>query len=330
MENILPALTTTNLAWPTDWTAIFGTDRPLIFDIGFGYGHSLAYLHHARPDHNIIGLEVDNISLTKAERRIIRDGWHNVRAVYGFADTALVHLFRPQTLSEVHMNFPDPWFKTRHAGRRLMQRTTLDAITNRLMPGGLFYLATDIIEYAEMSAELLQITPTLTNLLNVDWVTVRPEPFTTKYEARAQKQGRPCYYFSYRRNDTPAPEIPAITELEMPHIVFKTSDNLSIMTQAAQPQNHQDGQVAIKFLERYHSEKATLFEVFVHEPTLDQRIAFALVRRDDEPGVFTLKLSALGHPRSTEGVHKAARILADAILSTASEVVVIQDKLKIL
>jgi hypothetical protein len=42
-----------------------------------------------------------------------------------------------------------------HADRRLMQRDTLDTIVNRLQPGGLFYLATDIIEYAEMSAELL-------------------------------------------------------------------------------------------------------------------------------------------------------------------------------
>lgn len=322
-----PIMTTTNLDWPTDWDAIFAASRPLILDIGFGYGHSLAYLQAAHPDHNIIGLEVDNTSLRKAEKRVVRDGWPNVRIVRGFAETALQHLFPPDSLHQIHVNFPDPWFKARHAGRRLIKRATLDAIASRLTVGGLLYLATDIIEYAEMSRDLLHQTPALVNTLPSDWVAERPQPFATKYEARARKEGRPCHYFVYRRADVAAPTVPTITELPMPHIVFKTPLDLDAMMHAVATPNHQDDALTIKFLDRYRGARAVLFEVFIHEPTLDQRIAFVLVEKEDESGAFTLKLSTLGHPRPTAGVHHAARIIADGLLALSPDVSVIHDKI---
>jgi tRNA (guanine-N7-)-methyltransferase len=321
-------LTTTNLAWPTDWTAIFHNTRPLILDIGFGYGHSLDYLRNARVNYNIIGLEVDNLRLKKVQQRILREGWHNVRVVAGFAETALEHLFPPQSLAEVHVNFPDPWFKARHAGRRLIKRETVDAIASRLVTGGMFYLATDIRDYAEMSHDLLTDTPTLTNQLDAAWVNSRPEPFTTKYESRGFQQGREGHYFVYRRNDLPALDKPVITELEMPHFVFKIPVDLQTLGHTVQPQDYKDEQVSVRFLQRYFSEKTILFEVFIHEPTIDQRIALALVRKDADPHMFTLKLSALGHPRPTAGIHQAARVLVDALMAMSTDSVVIQDKLK--
>jgi tRNA (guanine-N7-)-methyltransferase len=108
------------MPWPVPWGEVFGQERPLILDIGFGFGHSLAYLRRTRPDHNIIGLEVDNTCLRKAERRVERDEWDTVCIIRSFAETALHHLLMPASLREIHINFPDPWFKSRHAGRRLM------------------------------------------------------------------------------------------------------------------------------------------------------------------------------------------------------------------
>lgn len=329
---LIPTYMTTTLDWPTNWDAIFNTSRPLIFDIGFGYGHSLDYLRTHRPNHNIIGLEVDNISLSKAERRIMREGWDNVRVVHGFAETALAHVFEPETLDEIHVNFPDPWFKARHAGKRLIKEVTVRAMASRLKQGGLLYLATDIIEYAEMSHEVLQSVPQLTNALSEPWVYERPEPFVTKYEARAREEGRECRYFVYRRNDLAMPEVPTHRELTMPHIVFNTSDELSHLKDAPNPQDYQDHNMAIRFLNRYMGENSALFEVFIHEPTLEQRVAFALVKKEPQPNpdtrTYTLKLSALGHPRSTAGVHKAARLLFDALQAIASDVDIVQDKVK--
>ncbi len=310
-----------------DWDALFGVERPLILDIGFGYGHSLAYLQQARPDHNIVGIEVENTSLDKAERRVRREGWHNVRVIESFAETALAHLFVPGALAEVHVNFPDPWFKERHARRRLMKRPTLDAIVSRLATGGLFYLATDIRDYAEMSHDLLGQTPGLENVLASAWTTVRPEPFETKYEARAKREGRTCHYFVYRRNAQPAPAIPVITEATMPNVVFQSPLNLDAM----HAQSHDLGasvhaEHTVRFLHTYRGERSVLFEVYLSEPTLDQRIALALVEKEDAPGTYTLKLSSLGHPRPTLGAHIAVRRLADHLLALHPDTTVIHDK----
>jgi tRNA (guanine-N7-)-methyltransferase len=329
---LIPAYMTTTLDWPTNWEKIFGISRPLILDIGFGYGHSLDYLRTHRPNHNIIGLEVDNISLGKAERRIMRERWDNVRVVHGFAETALAHVFEPESLDEIHINFPDPWFKSRHAGKRLMKESTVRAMASRLKEGGLLFLATDIIEYAEMSHEILQAIPQLTNTLTTDWVTERTEPFTTKYEDRALEEGRSCRYFVYRRNELSLPEVPLNKELVMPHIVFNTSEKLSHLKDAPKPNDYQDNNIAIRFLNRYIGGNSALFEVFIHEPTLEQRIAFALVHKEPQPSpdshTYTLKLSALGHPRSTAGVHKAARLLIDALKEISPDMEIIQDKVK--
>lgn len=323
-----PVLTSLMLDWPPDWDALFGAARPIILDVGFGLGHTLAYLHRTYPDHNIVGIEIDNMCLTKAARAVVRDAWHNVRVVHAFAETALAHLFTPGSLAQVHVNFPDPWFKARHAGRRLMKRATLDAIVSRLAPGGTFYLATDIRDYAEMSHALLAETPGLQNTLPAPWVDARPAPFETKYERRAREQGRPCHYFVYRRNDQPAPQVPVLREQPMPNFVFASPLSLDDMQTAVETPDYHDDELTVAFLARYRGERAVLFEVFIREPTLDQRLALALVEKDDDPGVFTLKLSALGHPRPTDGVHRAARVLADGLVALHPETQVIHDKVR--
>jgi tRNA (guanine-N7-)-methyltransferase len=71
------------------------------------------HLSATHPDASIIGLEISNRCMEMAERMIKREDLPNVRVIHSTAETALHHLFEPQTLREVHINFPDPWFKTR-------------------------------------------------------------------------------------------------------------------------------------------------------------------------------------------------------------------------
>lgn len=325
-----PKLSSTNLPWPTDWTTIFGTKRPLILEIGFGYGQMLEYLHQTRPDANIIGLEVSNFCLDRAENMIPRKGLDRVRVIRARAETALHHLFRPQSLSEVHINFPDPWFKERHAGRRLMQRDTLDAIISRMQPSAKLYLATDILAYAEMSAELLSETPSLTNLLNTPWANDFEDRVTTKYEKKAKTVGRHCYYFMYTRNDVPTPEIPVIEEAPMPHMVIQSPNTLEELFQQlelpalAKPEN----ELHIEFKFRYLGINDVLLDVHIHEPTIDQRVGIAIIRREHSEDIYTVKLSAIGSPRPTEGIHRAVRLIGEAILSLNPEATVIQDKVR--
>jgi tRNA (guanine-N7-)-methyltransferase len=316
------------LPWPTDWTALFGAARPLIVEIGFGYGTFLLHLARNNPDANVIGIEVANRCLSAAENAIKRQRIANARVVHSTAETALYHLFEPATISQVHINFPDPWFKKRHGHRRLMQRDTLDALVNRLEPGGLFYLATDIQAYAEMSAELLAATPGLENALDSPWSSSLPGRFVTKYEAKARRVGRACYYFAYQRNNLSPPELPMVKELHMPHLVFTSPLTFDEMLARFERREHAEDDTHIAFLYGYRGEHSLLFEVYVKEPTIDQRIALMLVKRE-APHEYTLQLGMLGHPRPTPGIHLAVRLLGEWLTSLHPDARILKDKLQV-
>lgn len=308
---MLQKLSSQQMPWPTDWDSLFGSSHPLILEIGFGYGQYLIHLAQSRPDHHVIGLEVANRCLSATEAAVERLRLPNVRLIHGTAEMALRHLFEPESISEIHVNFPDPWFKHRHGHRRLMQRDTLDVIVSRLTPDGRLFLATDIYEYAAMCADLFAETPGLDNLLDAPWVTSMPERgVITRYEAKALQLGETCHYFALRRTDTPVFLPPVIKDEIMPHIVFENPLTLDDMLARYERSEHVEGDTIIRFMDGYRGRVALLIEVFIKEPTIEQHVAFIILQRD-QPGEFTLQLSSLGHARSTVGVHRAAALLGD-------------------
>ncbi len=319
------------LPWPTDWAALFGADRPLLVEFGFGNADHLIALAKANPTCNVIGFEISILSMEKAERKIDRLKLPNALAIYSRAETALHHLFTPGSVRQFHINYPDPWFKSRHAGRRLMQRDTLDAIVSRLEPDGLLYLATDIAEYAEMSHELLSETPGLANLLSAPWVHDFPERLiTTKYEEKGIREGRPGHYFKYRRNHQPAPDVPVQEELPVPHVVLKTPQPLpEILAQFEKRTHHPGRGIHIIVLNGYHNPKhnSLLFEVLIEEPTIEQRVGLALIPRGAS-GEYTLKHTMFGMPRPTQGMHDATRFLADWISSLHPEAEILSSSVR--
>lgn len=314
------------LPWPTDWDAAFGGPRPLLVEIGFGYGQFLLHLARQRPDAGVIGLEVANRCLTAVEQAVARQQLDNVRLVHAPAHTALHHLFAPAALDQVHVNFPDPWFKGRHSHRRLMQRDTLDLIVNRLRPGGSFFLATDIRAYAELSAALLAQTPGLANLLPDAWASALPGRIVTRYEDKARRQGRACYYFACRRTDSPAPPAPPVRELEMPHLVFASPLTLDEMLARFESREHSAGSTHVRFMFAYRGERSLLVETYVKEATIDQHIALMVLARA-APGEYTVQLNTLGQPRPTPGVHRAVALLGAWLVGLDPAARVIKQKL---
>lgn len=324
------------LPWPADWSALFGWHRndarPLIVEIGFGRGEFLLHLARSNPQTSVVGFEIANRPLTHTEGKIEREGLTNVRVIHSMAETALHHLFTPASIAQIHVNFPDPWFKQGHSHRRLMQRDTLDAIVSRLAPGGLFYLATDILTYAEMSRDLLAETPGLDNLLPEAWAANMPGRVVTKYEAAARREGRACHYFAYRRSDLPAPDVPVQKDVPMPHVVFSSPLTLPQMIACFEPLHGSDlaSGINVRLMSAYLGREALLVETHVGEPTITQHVALVIVLRahPDTPGAqeFTLQLGTIGQPRPTTGVHVAVRLLADWILSLHPDNRIIKEK----
>ncbi len=127
---------------PIDAHALFGDDRPLEFEIGFGAGEHLAYQAALRPNHGFIGCEPFVNGVVGALMHIRDDQLTNVRIHMGDALDVLGRL-PDASLDRVYLLHPDPWPKARHAKRRMMNPGPLDRIAAKLRPGGEFRFGTD-------------------------------------------------------------------------------------------------------------------------------------------------------------------------------------------
>ena len=189
---------------PLDVDGLFGRPAPLIVEIGAGSGENLAAVAQARPECNVLGFEVyDKVigstmsRLERAEAPTIRR--LHVRLIDGDAVTGLEHLFAPGSIAELHTYFPDPWHKSRHIKRRLINPAFVRLAASRLAPAALWRLATDWDDYAGHIRQVFAEAGTLFDDLypaGAPRDAIRP---LTKFEGRAIAAGRPVTDFVFRR-----------------------------------------------------------------------------------------------------------------------------------
>jgi len=199
VEELLPALSVPETGEVTART-LFGDDRPLHFEIGFGSGEHLAYRADLLPDHGFIGCEPFLNGVVGALMHI-RDGrLPNVRLHMGDALDVLERV-PDGSLRFLYLLHPDPWPKARHAKRRMMNHGPLDLIAAKLQPGGEFRLGTDDPTYCRWSMMVMN------QRSDFEWLAKEPKDFLvrpggwpeTRYEAKARRKGHEVWYFRYRR-----------------------------------------------------------------------------------------------------------------------------------
>lgn len=173
-----------NLLDTAEW---FGREAPLILEIGSGTGTATAAMAKAEPHVNLIAVEVYRPGLAQLLQQIERDAIPNIRVLRGDAMDVLENMIGPESLTGVRVFFPDPWPKTRHHKRRLLQPPTFKLIASRLKTGGVLHVATDHAEYAEAIADAGNAEPLLTSL---DWESpMTHERPVTKFEDKAHRVG---------------------------------------------------------------------------------------------------------------------------------------------
>jgi tRNA (guanine-N7-)-methyltransferase len=126
---------------------IFGNDHPVELEIGSGKGTFLVAIAEARPEHNYIGIEWAKQYAEFAADRLRRHNLSNTRMVYGDASWWVRCHVPDNALTALHIYFPDPWPKTRHHKRRLIQLPFLKEVHRMLIPGGKLRLVTDHADY---------------------------------------------------------------------------------------------------------------------------------------------------------------------------------------
>jgi tRNA (guanine-N7-)-methyltransferase len=173
----------------------FGRRAPLIVEIGSGVGEATAVLAAARPDHDVLALEVWRPGVADTLWRLAEAGAGNVRLCGVDAVWVLEHLVRPGQLAELWTFFPDPWPKTRHHKRRLVDAPFASLAASRLAPQATWRLATDWAHYAEQIQAALGSEPLLSGGPVHRW-TDRP---VTRFERKGLEAGRAITDLAYVR-----------------------------------------------------------------------------------------------------------------------------------
>ena len=137
-----------------DWSVFEHTpdqdSSPLkILEIGFGMGESTAHIAQTRSRDLFLGIEVHDPGVGALLKKIGELQLRNLRLIQHDAVEVLEHMIAEESLDGVHIFFPDPWHKTRHHKRRLIQKDFLTLLVSRLKTGGYIHLATDWQHYAE-------------------------------------------------------------------------------------------------------------------------------------------------------------------------------------
>ncbi|ODP37150.1 tRNA (guanine(46)-N(7))-methyltransferase TrmB [Sphingomonas turrisvirgatae] len=185
--------------------SLFGNDRPLELEIGFGAGEHLAGQAAARSDHGFIGCEPFLNGVVGALVHIRDGGLGNVRLHMGDALDVIERL-PDASLSRVYLLHPDPWRKARHAKRRMINHGPLDLIAAKLKPGCEFRLGTDDPTYCRWSMMVMN------QRRDFEWQAqtasdflTRPDDWPeTRYERKARRQGHEVWYFRYVRSGVAA------------------------------------------------------------------------------------------------------------------------------
>jgi tRNA (guanine-N7-)-methyltransferase len=303
------------LPWPVDWAAEFGRAAPLLMEIGFGSGQFLSRLARERPEADILGVEISLPSLRNAAQKVAKGELANVRLLHASAQAALTLLCPPQSLSEVYINYPDPWPKKAHNARRLISGEFLALLASRMIDGGRLDISTDHADYAAAIDDCLAHTPYFTSRRPTSYSHDAADRVGTKYEQVALKEGRRGHYFRWGRNAVSVDALYAIPkEQPMPHVVLRAPVGVSALAARFQPRYVELDGAAIKYLEAYQSlhDGKLLVETFVNEEPLKQHICLAV--RERTSGDLIVEMHDIGFPRPTAGIHQAIRYLADWII----------------
>ncbi len=173
-----------------DAASLFGSNRPLVVEIGFGMGLATAAIAEALPGTVFIGLEVHAPGVGKLLSEIELRSIKNLRICRHDAVEVVDSMLAPESVDGFHVFFPDPWPKKRHHKRRIMQAEFIRLMAGRLRTGGYLYYVTDWEEYAEATLEVLMAEPGLFNAYE-RWAARESWRPVTKFEQRAINDGRP-------------------------------------------------------------------------------------------------------------------------------------------
>ncbi|MGO8754848.1 MAG: tRNA (guanosine(46)-N7)-methyltransferase TrmB [Gallionellaceae bacterium] len=198
LDNLLPRFGIPYSAHALDLAQVFGRDAPKILEIGFGMGETTAAIAQAHPQNDYLALEVHSPGVGSLLKQTSAINLTNIRVIQHDAVEVLRDMIPDNSVDGVHIFFPDPWHKSRHNKRRLIQSPFVAQLVKKLKPGGYIHAATDWQDYAIQMLAVFSAEPLLLNTA-ADYAP-RPEyrPLT-KFEQRGLRLGHGVWDLVFKK-----------------------------------------------------------------------------------------------------------------------------------
>jgi tRNA (guanine-N7-)-methyltransferase len=173
---------------PSDW---WDRASACELDLGCARGKFLVEAAALWPEIQFLGVDRQTERVLRTRRKIRRLSLRNAWAVQGDILDFLREKVPAQRISRIHVLFPDPWPKRRHAPRRIFQPGFLLEVERVLLSGGALRFLTDHAPYHEEVKKWLPERP--------GWKKAAAPPPEkerwpqTEFQARFQSRKQPVF-----------------------------------------------------------------------------------------------------------------------------------------
>lgn len=198
LDTLLPLYGIPYSVQSLDLENAFGRNAPKILEIGFGMGETTASIARSYPQNDYLALEVHTPGVGSLLKQIDEAGLKNIRIIQHDAVEVLRDMLADDVLDGVHIFFPDPWHKTRHNKRRLIQPLFVSQLVKKIKSGGYIHVATDWQDYAEQALAVLSGEKLLANTA-VDYAPRPAYRPLTKFEQRGLRLGHGVWDLVFKK-----------------------------------------------------------------------------------------------------------------------------------
>ncbi len=173
-------------------TAFANPQLPLFLDIGSARGRFILQMAERENERNFLGVEIREPLVVEANRAAAEKNLTNLHYEFCNAMHALEKFLEnlpADILQTVTIQFPDPWYKKKHAKRRMVNENLVAAIVKHLKKSGEIFIQTDVDFLAEEMFELFRANA------NLREIETNENPFCvkTERETAVEEKGLPIF-----------------------------------------------------------------------------------------------------------------------------------------
>ncbi len=176
-----------------DWDQVFGSTGPLELEIGCGAGGFALGYCQKHPQVRYVAFEWRKKYAREVAHRAEKHGVKNLLVIEADARIEVPKLFKPGSLEQIHVQFPDPWWKRAHQKRAIVVPDFTALMFSLIRPGGRFDMRTDVEDRARQMLDVLEKGGFVNPLGSGRFHPYDPEDVPSTRERKYLANGEPVY-----------------------------------------------------------------------------------------------------------------------------------------